>query len=30
MNKDFDLIDSEKLKWFLGGKVEQDRKKGID
>ena len=29
MSKDFDLSDSGKLKWFLGGKVEQDRKKGI-
>ena len=29
MSKDFDLSDSGELKWFLGGKVEQDRKKGI-
>jgi len=29
MSKDFDLSDSRELKWFLGGKVEQDRKKGI-
>ena len=29
MSKDFDLSDSGELKWFLGGKVEQDREKGI-
>ena len=29
MSKDFDLSDSGELKWFLGGKVQQDRKKGI-
>ena len=29
MSKDFDLNDSRELKWFLGGKVEQDHKKGI-
>jgi len=29
MSKDFDLIDSGELKLFLGGKVEQDRNKGI-
>ena len=29
MSKDFDLNDSGELKWFLGGKVEQDREKGI-
>ena len=29
MSKDFDLSDSGDLKWFLGGKVEQDREKGI-
>jgi len=29
MSKDFDLSDSGELKWFLGGKVEQDRKKDI-
>jgi len=29
MSRDFDLSDSRKLKWFLGGKVEQDREKGI-
>jgi len=29
MSKDFDLSKSGELKWFLGGKVEQDRKKGI-
>jgi len=28
-HKDFDLSDSGELKWFLGGKVEQDREKGI-
>ena len=27
MNKDFDLSDSGDLKWFLGGKVEQDVKR---
>ena len=27
--KDFDLSDSGELKWFLGGKVEQDCEKGI-
>jgi len=29
MSKDFDPSDSGELKWFLGGKVEQDREKGI-
>ena len=29
MSKEFDLSDSRELKWFLGGKVEQDRKRGI-
>ena len=29
MSKDFDLSDSGELKWFLGGKVEQDCEKGI-
>jgi len=29
LSKDFDLIDSGELKWFLGGKVEQDCDKGI-
>jgi len=29
MSKDFDLSDSGELKWFLGGKIEQDREKGI-
>ena len=29
MSKDFDLSASGELKWFLGGKVEQDREKGI-
>ena len=29
MSKDFDLSKSGELKWFLGGKVEQDREKGI-
>ena len=29
MSKDFDLSDSGELKWFLGGKVEQDREKGV-
>ena len=29
MSKDFDLSDSGELKWFLGGKVEQDRENGI-
>ena len=28
MSKGFDLSDSGELKWFLGGKVEQDREKG--
>jgi len=29
MSKNLDLSDSGELKWFLGGKVEQDREKGI-
>ena len=29
MSKDLDLSDSGGLKWFLGGKVEQEREKGI-
>jgi len=29
MSKDLDLSDSGELKWFLGGKIEQDRGKGI-
>ena len=29
MSKDFDLSDSGELKWFLGGKIEQDRENGI-
>jgi len=29
MSKDFDLSDSGELMWFLYGKVERDRKKGI-
>jgi len=29
ISKDLGLSDSGDLKWFLGGKVEQDRKKGI-
>jgi len=29
MSKDLDLSDSGELKWFLGGKVDQDREKGI-
>jgi len=29
MSKDFDLSDSREFKWFLGGKVEQDREKGV-
>jgi len=29
MSKDFDLSDSGELKWFLGGKVKQDRENGM-
>jgi len=29
MSKEFDLSNIGELKWFLGGKVEQDREKGI-
>jgi len=29
MSKDFDLNDSGELRWFLGGKVKQDREKVI-
>jgi len=29
MSKEFDLNNNGELKWFLGGKVEQDREKGI-
>jgi len=29
MSKNFDLNNSGELNWFLGGKVGQDREKGI-
>jgi len=29
MSKDFDFSDSWEFKWYLGGKVEQNRKRAL-